>query len=315
MARKPRLEFPGAFYHVVTRGNNRQSIFFSNKDRLELLDRIKDYIIEFKFNLYAYVFMMNHIHLLIETPLLALSKMMQRLLTSYTQYFNQKYKRVGHLFQGRYKAMLCDKDGYLLELVRYIHLNPVRAGKVSKAEDYEWSSHCYYLGTSDVPWLSKSLVLEVLGGRKAYREFIEEGLVQGGREDLCQLRDGQILGDDEFVKKVQNEGGEIDQNHSLLEFPLEDLLNRVSHVFSVSASEIIGREQTHKISLARRAFVYFARCYCGYSSCTLGEFLRRDPSGIPHSVKQIKSQLHNSPKLRSLIDRIKYQNGHSGFQV
>ncbi len=146
MPRPPRVEFEGALYHVITRGNNRQAIFKDEADYrtfLGLLERGKQ---KHPFYLYAYVLMPNHVHLLLERQTDSLSRIMQRLLTGYAQYWNRKYRKVGHVFQGRYKAILCQKDAYLSELVRYIHLNPVRAKMVRRPEDYVWSSHRAYLG-------------------------------------------------------------------------------------------------------------------------------------------------------------------------
>ncbi len=131
MARKPRIEFSGAFYHIIVWGNQKQVIFLDENDRQEYLKRIEHYQQKCGFILYAFVLMSNHVHLLLETPKDQISRIMQMINFTYTQYFNRKYNKVGHLFQGRYKSHLCDKDEYLLTLMRYIHLNPVRAGIVA----------------------------------------------------------------------------------------------------------------------------------------------------------------------------------------
>jgi len=141
MARRPRIHFPGALYHVITRGNRRQGIFLDEKDLEKFLAYIVDYKSRHSFRLYAYALMKNHLHLLVEVEETPLSRIMQSLLFRYTRYFNRRYGEVGHLFQGRYKAIVCDKDAYLLELVRYIHLNPVRAKIVKSPEDYGWTGH------------------------------------------------------------------------------------------------------------------------------------------------------------------------------
>ncbi len=146
MARKPRVEFDGAFYHVIVRGNQRQRTFQDDRDRAAYLQRIEHYRQRYGFRLYAYVLMSNHVHLLLETKGVGLSKIMQGIQASYTQSYNRRHRKVGHLFQGRYKAILCDRNAYLLELVRYIHLNP---GRLREPEDpwrYRWSSHGAYLG-------------------------------------------------------------------------------------------------------------------------------------------------------------------------
>jgi len=136
MARKSRIEYPGAFYHVMTRGNRKQVVFKDDKDRLKFLRKLLEYKEKYGFALYAYILMKNHIHLLIETRDVPLSRIMQGLLQSYTQWYNGKYRVVGHLFQGRYKAILCDKKVYLLNLIRYIHLNCIRVGLVKEPSAY-----------------------------------------------------------------------------------------------------------------------------------------------------------------------------------
>lgn len=136
MARKPRIEFPGGLYHIITRGNRRERVFLDDTDYKRYLDLLSRYHKRYNFLLYAYVLMLNHTHLLIEQNETPISKITQGINQSYTQYFSKRYQKVGHLFQGRYKALLCDKDGYLLAIIRYIHLNPVRARIVKMPGDY-----------------------------------------------------------------------------------------------------------------------------------------------------------------------------------
>jgi len=146
MARRPRIHFTGALYHVISRGNRRQGVFRDEKDLKRFLDYLSQCKTRSPFRPYAYALRKNHIHLLLEVERTPLSKIMQSILFRYTHYFNRRYRQVGHLFQGRYKAIACDKDAYLLELVRYIHLNPVRAKVVKGPEDYRWTGHLSYLG-------------------------------------------------------------------------------------------------------------------------------------------------------------------------
>src|SRR4030042_3150799 len=141
MARKARIEYEGAFYHVIARGNQRQRVFKDENDFQKYLELLVYYKERHKYSLYAYVLMNNHVHLLIETFKIPLSKIIQGINQSYTMYFNKKYRTVGHLFQGRYKAILCDKDAYLLSLIKYIHLNPARAKKAKAAGEYGRRTH------------------------------------------------------------------------------------------------------------------------------------------------------------------------------
>jgi len=207
MARPPRIEFPGALYHIIVRGNRKQDIFHDNQDRLQYLNRLEHYKKERDFALYSYVLMTNHVHLLIESRKTPISRIMQLLNFTYTMYFNKKYGTVGHLFQGRYKAFLCDKDKYLLALVRYLHLNPVRAKVVASPEEYEWSSHNDYLsertGIVDTEQVLRMFSERKLQARKLYREFILEAIGEGKNEEIYKGVEQQILGDDIFVEKVR----------------------------------------------------------------------------------------------------------------
>ena len=215
MARKPRVEFAGALYHVIVRGNQRQTVFRDDKDRLAYLERIEHYRQRYGFCVYAYVLMSNHVHLLIETQKVALSKIMQGLQFSYTQRYNRRHRTVGHLFQGRYKAILCDRDAYLLELVRYIHLNPARLRNAHDPWKYRWSSHRAYLGENAQVRIASDLVLgemakKVGQARRAYVKFMEEGVGGGHEQKYYQAIDQRFLGDETFVEKVSNKVEEKD---------------------------------------------------------------------------------------------------------
>src|SRR4030043_2119461 len=181
MARKPRIHFSGALYHVITRGNRRQGVFLDEKDMKKFLAFLADYKSRHPFHLYAYALMKNHLHLLVEVEEIPLSRIMQSLLFRYTGYFNRRYREGGHLFQGRYKAIVCDKDAYLLELVRYIHLILVRAKMVKGPEDYAWTGHLSYLGKEKDHLIDEDLVLNQFSenrssARRRYRQFVGEGV-------------------------------------------------------------------------------------------------------------------------------------------
>src|SRR4030043_1537352 len=188
MGRKPRIEYEGAFYHIITRGNQRQRVFKRDDDFQKYISLISFYKERYKYSLYAYVLMSNHVHLLIETRQIPLSKVLQGINQSYTMYYNRKYRTVGHLFQGRYKAILCDKDAYLLSLIKYIHLNPMRARIAKAAEDYRWSSHLIYCGKEKSEIVDTDRVLRMFSedksrARKLYRAYIGDG-VEGKKKDL-----------------------------------------------------------------------------------------------------------------------------------
>jgi REP element-mobilizing transposase RayT len=195
MARKPRIEIEGALYHVITRGNNRQPIFSSGDDYRKMLELLEMQKAGLPFYLYAYCLMPNHIHLLIERRRDPISRMMQRLLTGYTQYYNRRRHKLGHLLQGRYKAILCDTDQYLAELVRYIHLNPVRAKLAGRPEDWAFSGHRAYMGVEQSRLVDLDPLLRRFGAKKTqarerYVGFVRAGKRLGHREDL--YRGGMI---------------------------------------------------------------------------------------------------------------------------
>jgi len=184
MARKPRVEFSGAFYHVMARGNRRTTLFHDDEDYGAYLERLERYRQRDRLRCYAFVLMANHLHLLVETGEVPLSRTMQALQFTYTQYYNRRYRNTGHLFQGRYKAILCDRDAYLLELVRYLHLNPARLRQPQDPWRYPWSSHGMYLGEAGVVEIASSTILaqfhrQVGPARKAYGQFLQEGVSMG----------------------------------------------------------------------------------------------------------------------------------------
>ena len=207
MARPLRIEFAGALYHVTTRGNARQDIYLNDSDRVAFLAYLKQACERFHWLCHAYCLMSNHYHLLIETEDPTLSKGMKYINGGYTQAFNKQNKQVGHLFQGRYKAILVEKDAHLLELFRYIALNPVRAAMVRAAKDWPWSSYRATAGISNQPeFLTTDWVLSGFGRNKmkaqqAYRTFVSEG--RGQPSPWENLTNQIYLGSDQFVDEVQ----------------------------------------------------------------------------------------------------------------
>ena len=213
MARKPRIEITGGLYHIITRGNNRMRIFQSQDDYLKFLAFLESQKAKRPFYLYAYCLMPNHIHLLAEMQDDPISRVMHGLLTSYSQYHNRKYKKIGHLFQGRYKGILCQSDRYLGELVRYIHLNPVRAKMIARAEDFEYSGHRAYLGLDRSGLVDAESVLRHFGANKkraisVYTEFVDAALNQKSQREYYLASEGRMLGSEEFLDEVKHRIGD-----------------------------------------------------------------------------------------------------------
>jgi REP element-mobilizing transposase RayT len=215
MTRPLRLEFPNALYHITSRGDRREDIYEDAEDRLIFLSLLGKVVADFNWLCHGYCLMTNHYHLIVETLEGNLSKGMRQLNGVYTQTSNRRHGRTGHLFQGRYKAILVDKESYLLELARYVVLNPARAGMVRKLEDWPWSSYLAMSGqVKKADWLTTDWILSQFGENRAaaeqrYRVFVQDGMQQT-IEIWPNLKNQIYLGDEEFVAKVQ-QGFEFDK--------------------------------------------------------------------------------------------------------
>lgn len=206
MARPLRIEFPGALYHVTSRGNARQRVFLDDEDRETFLATLAWVVARFRWCCHAYCLMGNHVHLLIETPQPNLSRGMRQLNGVYTQRFHRRHRTVGHLFQGRFQAILVEQEGYLLELARYIVLNPVRAKMVKTPERYPWSSYRPMLGLAPVPpaltteWVLEQFASTRAIARRRYTKFVHDGIgVPGPWEEVK----GQVLlGSEAFIERL-----------------------------------------------------------------------------------------------------------------
>jgi len=306
MARKPRIEYPGALYHVISRGNQRQSIFLEEKDYQKYLWKLSEYKERYHFLLYAYVLMENHTHLLLETGSIPLSKVMQGINQSFTQYFNRKYNKVGHLFQGRYKAILCDKDSYLLELVRYIHLNPVRIGKVQRPAQYPWSSHQVYLDKKKADWLNTDFILKQFSNKKSkaieiYNNFILEKVKEPHCGDFYKLKDQRYLGSDDFIEEIEAKQSEKENLDSSLNFSLEQIAKKVCEALTCSFEELFERSSRRKAAHARTIVTYIARKLSNIPLKEISIYFRKDPATLCLGVSKLKEKLHEDNEIEKFI--------------
>jgi putative transposase len=308
MARKPRIEYPGAFYHVISRGNRKQTIFKDDKDRKRVLQKLLEYKETYSFILYAYTLMDNHIHLLIEVGKVPLSKIMQCLLQSYTQWYNVKYDLVGHLFQGRYKSILCDKNVYLLNLIRYIHLNCVRAGIVSDPADYKWSSHRIYLGLEESKLIDPDLVLKQFSNRsrkkaiKLFDKFVMEWIGEDRKDEFYRTIDQRILGEENFVRDVKKKVGEEFKKAEdiLRDKTLEDIASAVNQLSDVTTGVLRSRSRSSEALYARKLFVYLSLTYTQSKRKEIAEYLDRTPKMVSYLERKIDKKKMNSIK-RKLV--------------
>ena len=216
MARRPRIHHQGALYHVILRGNGKQDIFFDDQDRYRFYLLLQEGVERFQCRIHAFCLMTNHVHLVVQVEDIPLSRIMQNISFRYTRWINWCHNRSGHLFQVRYKAVLVDGDSYLLELVRYVHLNPVRAGIAASPDDYPWTGHKAYCGRETIPWLCSDLALGMLSRKRnaaisAYSAFVSDGIVEGRRGEFHGegTADSRIFGDEEFVQKLAEKGEQL----------------------------------------------------------------------------------------------------------
>jgi len=311
MARKPRVEIEGGLYHVLSRGNNRQTIFHSPDDYGKFLSLLQEQKIKLPFFLYAYCLMSNHVHLLIERRKDDIGRIMHRVLTGYSQYYNRRYHKVGHLLQGRHKSILCQSERYLCELVRYIHLNPVRANVVKKPEDYEFSSHRYYLGLAASEIVDADPVLRHFSARKErarkeFRRFVTAGMKHGHRNDFYQADEGQILGDGEFVdamihrigeteRRVKSNDGEVKLAR---EFDAVALATAVERNFGITKAKICGPGKGRRVMQAKEIMILVGRRQ-GASVRQLADLVGISISGVSrrHDAARRKVQEDQAVKL------------------
>ena len=302
MPRKTRAEVEGGLYHVITRGNNRRRIFNSADDFQKFLSLLAIQKIKLPFFLYAYCLMSNHVHLLIERKTDAVGRIMHRLLTGYAQYYNRRYRRVGHLLQGRHKAILCQSDRYLSELVRYIHLNPVRAGMVNNPEEYEYSSHRAYLGLESAGIVDVDPVLRHFGAKKAiardrYRQFVAAGMNHGHREEFYAADEGRILGSEEFVDATIHRIGETDRSnrHAKKKASLpgevqpDRLIAAVERVCRIPREDFCGAGKSAPAIVAKEMLILIG-LQIGASMRVLSKVIGISPSALSrrHDAARIK---------------------------
>jgi len=307
MARKPRIHFSGALYHVITRGNRRQGIFLDEKDLQRFLTYLVDCKNRFSFRLYAYALMKNHLHLLMEIEETPLSRIMQSLLFGYAGYFNRRYGEVGHLFQGRYKAILCDKDAYLLELVRYIHLNPVRAKIVEKPEDYVWSGHVGYLGRGMEPLIDEGFVLDQFSdnrstARRRYRQFVWEGISGEHDERYYQVKDQRYLGDESFIDRVENQRKE--PKSWVYDIPLEAISHEVSRALGVTKDKMHSATRDRKGAHGRSVVGYLARKIAGYTVKEIADHFKRSAVTMGEGIIKVEDLVRGDKSFERALEQM-----------
>lgn len=303
MARRPRLFAPGLLYHVIVRGNHRQKTFRTRRDYDAYLARVGRYCQKHKVSLHAYCLMPNHVHLLLECSRTPLAKFMQGLQQSYTQYFNLSHHNVGHLFQGRYKAIICEKDEYLLELVRYIHLNPVRAKLVRSVEQYPHSGHHCYMAGKPSEIMDPTAVLKLFGGVKAYRRFVQDGMGDGHREDYYEVEDQRFLGTGGFGEKMRAEVEE-ESERQVKKKPLGKTVEALARQLKVSPEVLRGPDRSWRVSRARVLMAYVLVRHEGFRVGELASYLGRDQTTISSLISRFSERARREPEVLEEAERL-----------
>ena len=298
------MEFPGAVYHVIARGNERRNVFRDDVDRRSYLERLAQYRARFGFRLYAYCLMPNHIHLSIETGDVRLSRVMLALQGSYAQAFNRRHGRVGHLFQGRYKAFLVQRDPYLLALIRYIHENPVAAAIAPRTWMYRWSSDRSYRSLDAPPWLDVEQVLALFSANRRravqqYRAFMARREV--AHYDNAPLLGAIVKGDPGFAVQVLRREA---QAMPLRGLTPERVARAVATVIGIGEDDLIARRRVPDLSLWRALAAYIGRELAGISLAGTSRCLRRHESVLVRQVGKLEQRLASDPHLRRNLETV-----------
>jgi len=301
MARRPRVFAPGLLYHVIVRGNQRRKTFVDDRDYRAYLERLARYRRKYDITRYAYCLMPNHAHLLIESSDQPLAKFMQGVQQSYSQYFNLRHRKVGHVFQGRYKAIICEKDEYLLELLRYIHLNPVRAKMVSGPERYRYSGHGVYLEGKPSEVLDPGKVLKLLGGRGAYKRFVLDGLDEGHKEEYYEAEDQRFLGAEGFGEKMQEKLEK--ERKGGRKRPIGMVIKEMAAELGIGEETLRSKDRSWAVSNARTTVAYALTRRLGYSLGEVAGYLRRDIATVGTLVGRLWARMQSDADLKRKVER------------
>ena len=310
MPRRARLDTPGLLQHVMVRGIERRKIFLDETDRRLFVGRLSALLEETHTDCFAWALLPNHFHLLLRPNRIELKQFMRRLLTGYAITFNHRHKRAGHVFQNRYKSIVCEEETYLLELIRYIHLNPLRARLVSdpiELNDYSWCGHSVLMGKNEMPGQVVKGVLARFGktlkkSRLNYHVFITNGVVQGKRNELVggglkrsrkgqpepqaelEIFDERILGSGDFIEQLRKEQAFQEKLTAGMMLPV--LIDRVGKYFGLEKERIKHRSKDKGIMTARDVFCYIAIRVLRHSGTSVGNVLNIHRSAVSHAVRR-----------------------------
>ncbi len=307
MARPIRIEYEHAFYHVVSRGHRRENIFRRDMDRKKFLEKLEQTVERHRLKIHVYVLMRNHYHLLIETPDANLSKAMHDLNASYANWYRSKYNLIGSIFQGRYKAILVEKDEYMLALSVYIHLNPVRAGIVKYPEAYLWSSFRCYSGKSKTPhFLYISDILEKFKTKREYQKYIMD-LLRDEKEIRSEEVYGinSILGSTGFIRRVlagvvkhNLRDREIREVKEFRRLSAEDLMEIIIREFRIGEDQLKSKKRGN---LYRKFFIYMLRKHTGMSLRAIGELMEMDYGAVSELARYFGKEIEKNKEIKKMV--------------
>jgi len=308
MARKPRIHFSGAVYHIVLKGFDDKAVFHGIKDRRAWEALVAEGCQRFGHKLHAYCWMKDHMQIAVEVEDAPLSKIMQNLSFRYTRYFNKHNHDEGALFRGRYKAVLIDPDVYLQELVRFIHNNPVRSGVARFARDYKWSSHTAYLGKDQTEWLTTGRVLNTFGKTKtgavqSFEKYVNAGRDEGDRQDLMRgTNGGRLLGDEQFAKKALKPPRVIVRPMSL-----SQLVKLVCREEGIKESAIKSASRARLESRIRQTIAYLAMELNIASLTSLATRFNRDLTTMSRNQRYFRDRLLDDAELQKRVKQLRKQ--------
>lgn len=310
MSRPLRIQFPGAFYHVMNRGIARKKIFLGKSDYEEFLKTLSEIHELWGVEVFAYCLMGNHYHLCMMTPEGNLSRVMRHLNGVYTQRFNKAHSSDGPIFRGRYKAIVVDADEYLTQVVRYIHLNPVEAGLVREPEDYEWSSHSVYLHPKEAPkWLNVIDVLEGFGSIREFHSFVVSGSEDSLKGYYNRERKSPILGDKGFRDRLQGILGSISREHPRQERigvrpSVDKVVNMVAAAYGIKVEEVVNGRRGRS-NEARKVGMYLVRRKCDLSLKEVAERFGVSSYGVVGwAYHEVRLKMDTEKGLRKRVERI-----------
>jgi putative transposase len=291
MGRPLRITYEGAHYHVTSRGNEQKDIFKSHRDREQFLSYLESSVTRYGVRIHAYCLMTNHYHLLMETPEGNLPQVMRHINGAYTNYYNSKRKRAGHLFQGRYKAILIEADGYLMELTRYIHLNPVRGGVTEKPD---------YIGARPAPkWLSMDTMKQHFGDSRLYCQFVEEMLGKEYESPLQQTVASTLLGSKSFIQEIM--AVHLDQKRIERDVPAIRELSKSRRIEMIieNVRGIFGDER-----LDQKVSIYLAHQHSGARLKELSAYFGKKDTALAQTTRRLKSEMAGDENLKRIAQSL-----------